>query len=116
MLSSTSARMLRRAVANPASRRAMSTSHTFDIAGSFEVRGRWFCEAMDCLEKCRMSTNRLALVLAFRLVSLLTTFLFSYLRAAVDSVTMNTISIWLNVSLCLSVNCLLPSMAQSLFV
>lgn len=37
MLSSTSARMLRRAVAMPASRRAMSTSHTFDISGSFET-------------------------------------------------------------------------------
>ena len=37
MLSSTSARMLRRAVAAPASRRAMSTTHSFDISGSFEV-------------------------------------------------------------------------------
>ena len=37
MLSSTSARMLRRAVAMPASRRAMSTTHSFDISGSFEV-------------------------------------------------------------------------------
>ncbi len=40
MLASTSTRVLRRAVASPASRRAMSTSHTFDITGSFEV-SRW---------------------------------------------------------------------------
>ena len=37
MFSSRSSAMLRRVVAKPASRRAMS-SHTFDISGSFEVR------------------------------------------------------------------------------